>query len=228
MSVLRSRVGGSSKLDVSTCRSLWADMDEVTPEVARWRCHEIGIREPTIAVDSGFGVHLYWLLNDPVSVIDASNRVRFEGQLKSLQRQLGCDATSDVNRLLRLPGFWNVKDARNATAPSRCDLVQCLPGCRVAVEQFPQLGRNAADDNIQSTPAAPKPVDRYEQILHRLDVPATDRSRRDFGVICELLRAGLAPAEIWRQVAGRSKFATNGYAYFLTTIGNARDAVEDR
>ena len=106
----RSQVGGGKKRDVTTCRCIWADMDEVTPEVASWRCQEVGIPAPSVLVDSGYGVHLYWVLNAAVSVVDEGDRQRFERRLKSVYRLLDCDATSDVNRLLRLPGFWNVKD----------------------------------------------------------------------------------------------------------------------
>jgi hypothetical protein len=54
----RARRGVGRKCDVQTCRCVWADMDEVSSEVARWRCHEVGLPDPSILVDSGNGVHL--------------------------------------------------------------------------------------------------------------------------------------------------------------------------
>jgi hypothetical protein len=64
----RSHVGAGNKENVRTCRALWADMDEVTPEVARWRCQEPNVPDPSVLVDSGSGVHLYWLLERAVDV----------------------------------------------------------------------------------------------------------------------------------------------------------------
>jgi hypothetical protein len=219
----RSHVGGSTKQDVATCRCLWADMDDVTPEVARWRCQEVGIPDPSVLVDSGSGVHLYWMLNSTLAMVDDGERERFERRLKSLYRLLGCDATSDVNRLLRLPGFWNVKDVRSGAVPTRCELVQCFPGRRLAMDCFPDAAMAAPDRVVRLRCLAPIPDHRLKQILNRLDLPVEDRSRRDFGVMCDLLRLGVASENIWRYVAGRSKFATGGYSYFVTTLENARE-----
>ena len=221
----RSQVGGAKKRDVTVCRCLWADMDEVTPEVARWRCQEVGVPDPSVLVDSGSGVHLYWVLNAPVAMVDAEERQRFERQLKSLYRLLGCDATSDVNRLLRLPGFWNVKDARSGAAPTRCKLVRCVPGRRFAVDCFSGVAITPPDGVMPVRRLSTIHDHRLQQILDRLNLPIKDRSRRDFGVLCDLLRLGVATEDIWRYVADRSKFATNGYSYFTTTLQNALETI---
>ena len=63
---------------------------------------------------------------------------------------------------------------------------------------------------------------RYlEAVLQRLDEDAPDRSRRDFAVICQLLRGGLDPETIWQLVQHHSKFADRGREYFDITIQNA-------
>ena len=224
----RSQVGGAKKRDVVLCRCLWADMDEVTPEVARWRCQEVGVPDPSVLVDSGSGVHLYWVLDAPVVVVDDGERQRFERRLKSLYRLLGCDATSDVNRLLRLPGFSNLKDGRNGAPAVPCKLVQCRPNRRINLGCLPDIPEARLSKGIRRRSVSRDIEARTGTILSRLDVPVSDRSRRDFGVICELLRQGMSPEEIWLHVAGRSKFATHGYRYFLTTLKNAWDAVAAR
>ena len=59
----------------------------------------------------------------------------------------------------------------------------------------------------------------------RLDLPNHDRSRRDFAIVCGLLRLGLSAEEIWAIVVGKSKFETGGRAYFELTLANAEQAV---
>ena len=218
----RRAAGVGRKPDVRLCRSIWADMDDVTPEVARWRCKHSKLPQPSILVDSGSGAHLYWLLDAPVEFSDIRVVQRFEAALKRLYRRLGTDATSDVNRLLRLPGFWNTKNARNGDAGSQCVLVACDPQQRYSLDQV-----------VGALPAAPirRPVLRAEahairkfhvvDVAAELDRPVADRSRRDFAVVCRLLRMGVARAQIEALVKNRSKFATNGQDYFDLTLANA-------
>jgi hypothetical protein len=59
------------------------------------------------------------------------------------------------------------------------------------------------------------------ELVSRLDRPSPDRSRRDFAIVCDLLRLGLAKEDIWDLVSGRSKFESNGRSYFDVTISNA-------
>lgn len=54
---------------IRTVRVLWADIDHVTVEEATARVRAEGLPEPSIAVNSGNGVHLYWLL-DHLYLID--------------------------------------------------------------------------------------------------------------------------------------------------------------
>jgi hypothetical protein len=58
-------------------------------------------------------------------------------------------------------------------------------------------------------------------IVRNLDNPSRDRSRRDFAIVCDLLRLGLTRDEIWTIVSGSSKFESNGRPYFDVTIANA-------
>ena len=229
----RLRVGRGSKADVGVCRSLWADMDEVSPEMARWRCQFAGIPDPSILIDSGSGVHMYWLLDHAVDVSQEVARRRLESRVQCLQRSLACDATSDVNRLLRLPGFYNVKDARVGQQPALCRIIQCHAARRFELKHFPL---HAAKTTVgRSTPGrtgthrrgtrVPNPAQAM-RVVGLLEANVRDRSRRDFRVVCELVRLGMNADEIWALVASQSKFATNGIAYFRTTLRNAIEVVE--
>ena len=50
-------------------RVLWADLDGgCTPDEAKHRFKEAGLPPPAICVNSGHGVHLYWILGQPVTI----------------------------------------------------------------------------------------------------------------------------------------------------------------
>jgi hypothetical protein len=52
-------------------RVLWVDIDHVTVEEARARFERAGVPEPSVLVNSGNGVHAYWLLDEPYLIDDA-------------------------------------------------------------------------------------------------------------------------------------------------------------
>ena len=56
---------------IRVVRTLWADVDDGTPEDAIERCKAAGLPEPSIVVASGRGAHLYWLLREPFIIDDA-------------------------------------------------------------------------------------------------------------------------------------------------------------
>ena len=64
-----------------------------------------------------------------------------------------------------------------------------------------------------------------KELVGRLDRPSPDRSRRDFAIICDLLRLGLSRDEIWELVAGTSKFESAGRPYFDLTFTKAERSV---
>lgn len=217
----RAAHGGSRKSDVRICRSVWVDMDDVTPESARWRCHITGLPDPSLLVDSGSGVHLYWILREPVCVSTLENRRNFEVRLKMLYQRLRADSTNDVTRLLRLPGFKNMKDARNGAETPMCRLVWYSPDERFELDRLlPSYSASWSRPRLKKD-SMRQQDGQVGRIIARLDRTVTDRSRRDFGVICCLIRIGVRPEEIWRLVKHCSKFATAGRSYFETTIANA-------
>ena len=59
------------------------------------------------------------------------------------------------------------------------------------------------------------------ELIGRLEMPTRDRSRRDFAIVCDLLRLGLAKEDIWPLVSASSKFESAGRPYFDLTITNA-------
>jgi hypothetical protein len=89
--------------------TVWADIDFKNDGEAnsRARLDQYKFR-PSIIVNSGGGIHGYWLLNEPISV--QKHRARFEAALKNIAADLNADpAVCDIAHILRVPGTLNHK-----------------------------------------------------------------------------------------------------------------------
>jgi P4 family phage/plasmid primase-like protien len=78
-------------------RALWADLDHCTVEEALGRCQAGGLPRPSIVVCSGNGVHLYWILAQPIVVDDVGEPPGVETEFidrgpdkKKLPRKVVC------------------------------------------------------------------------------------------------------------------------------------------
>lgn len=206
-----------------TC--LWADLDGVSPNEALLRVSPL-LPAPTIVVNSGNGTHLYWKLTSSHTVIKDKERVSFEGLLRNLYSEIGGDSVSDLTRLMRLPSFLNCKNARNGKVPTSCTLVD-MNANSYALSDFSRW-MHRGDDNLKSLalpclariPSDVRTQKRIEGLLRYLDTETGDRSRRDFGVVCGLLRLGVSKEEIFNLVLGHSK-ANENPKYLIRTIQNA-------
>jgi len=74
--------------------------------------------EPMALVESGHGLHAYWIFENPVSLRDATN---YQAMLKALQDRLGSDPFHDLPRIMRVPGTMNLKDPGN---PVPCQILE--------------------------------------------------------------------------------------------------------
>lgn len=224
--------GDTSDRSIRTVRCLWCDIDSTTPGEAFGRWKDSRIPMPSIVVCSGSGVHAYWLLTQ--DVVTSRERARLAVILPNFYRSFGGDHVQNLSRILRLPGTLNYKDARNGRPPQMCALCQCDERLRYPLKAFERWFDPAPDRQRHATrtAASASPDSSVKEILARnaetallvfqLQKPTPDRSRRDFAVICGLLRLGLSEEEIWTLVAGTSKFQTAGRAYFDRTLANAR------
>ena len=223
------RYYGGTKDAVHACRVIWVDLDQVMPEEAAFRWQKV-LPDPSLLVDSGHGVHAYWLLDEPWDVSTVKSLQEFEGLLQGLYADLGADATQDVSRLLRLPGFVNFK-----APPAPCRLLVCRPELRYPRRLFdawrpeprPTAAQNPLDLAQHRMPRSPS-LGRLHDVLFRLRFEVVDRSRRDFGVVCDLQRLGLDREFAWKLVSPYSKFATDGRAYFDRTWRSAARRLGER
>lgn len=281
------RFGGNGQYEekwaIRTVRTLWSDIDDLRPAGVAERCTSSGVPLPTCVIDSGRGVHPYWVLVEPYLIDDAEtpldvhiewisvasgdsdqkkarrfivvggervyldapqNRPRLspramhiEDILAGLATTIGGDHTTDVSRLLRVPGTWRRKDARNGAEPIRCTIAELHPERLYSLEDFEQFAlRSPARQRRDKVSTAKLPRARKAispSLQAKLDEHilsaniAHDRSTEDFSLCCFAVRKGIDREYLWSQVAGESKFAARGRPYFDTTWEAACAAVQE-
>lgn len=232
----RARKGDSHDESIQTVRCVWCDVDGVTAEEVDDRWRDAGIPPPSLVVGSGSGIHGYWLLERDLQTME--DRLRFAAMLPHFYRSFGGDHVQNLSRILRPPGTMNFKDARNGRPPLPCKLLACNAKLHYPLHAFSPWIR-LAESEVESTTSsrssgshdpAPRAASycgngKVMELVSRLDRPSSDRSRRDFAIVCDLIRLGLAHEEIWELVRHTSKFESNGRAYFDHTIANAERRV---
>jgi len=229
----RPTSGDAQDERILTVRCLWCDVDSVSVEDAYRRWKDAGIPPVSIVVSSGSGVHGYWLLNRDFRSRD--ERALIGTMLPHFYRSFGGDHVQNLSRVMRPPGTVNCKDAQNGRPARPCTLYACQPNVRHSLKAFsrwitlarreqrrpPLCPVSAGSATLVLPEAALALQAKVMDIVRNLDNPSPDRSRRDFAIVCDLLRLGLTREEIWPLVASGSKFESNGRPYFDITIANA-------
>lgn len=127
------RIGVSSGKaeNVVECPALWVDIDCAKQGLAgdeTIKALEYLPFPPTIIINSGGGLHAYWMLEDAIDVSPASDaRHAVTGALRRLALILAGDTScAEVARIMRLPGTHNTKPATLALydgQPALCEIL---------------------------------------------------------------------------------------------------------
>ncbi len=130
--------GKLSKRDIARLRAVCADIDPKggAEQFASERQRLQGILRdlsecatpPSIAVDSGNGLQLFWLLDKPLRAEEHGAEIENIGQ--AIAHELGGDAVHNIDRVMRLPGTINLP------TPSKR-----AKGRKAAQASFKALGR---------------------------------------------------------------------------------------
>lgn len=215
---------------------------------------------PSIVIDSGGGVQALWLLDEPLFIggdIPAAEEAERYNQ--KLIADLDGDANCfNIDRLLRLPGTINLPNAKKRQAgrvPRLATVDEARsPGDRYSLSKF-TLGpaRSVAPAAGQATvqlESVPPPLasldelpERVTQRTRMLIVQGDDpddalrydsRSEVQFGVVCELVRAGCDDKTIAAVILDRDLgISAHTYAqqrplsYAARQIARARAEVEE-
>ncbi len=148
--------------------------------------------------------------------------------LAGIAFEIGGDHTTDLSRLLRMPGTLNRKDQRNGREPVPCMLAQCDPHRRYSIDEFakyaealPDPARRAMVDKVKLPAPRKLSSPRLDQFQERLlicdtaDVGA--RSEADFALCCWAVEHGVPREWAWREAQNVGKFHEAGQRYFDRT-----------
>ncbi|MFW5991671.1 MAG: helix-turn-helix domain-containing protein [Halanaerobiaceae bacterium] len=138
---------------------LWADYDNMKQLEVEYRIDNAGLPGPSIMINSGHGIHCYWLLDKP-----AGSEV--EPVVKAIANKTEADGqATDIARVMRLPGTVNVKKD-----PVKCEILEKNNKIYSLEDIAEELGVE-----IKQPQAAPKGANRpdidYQGIISQVDRP---------------------------------------------------------
>ena len=152
--------------------------------------------------------------------------------------KVGGDHTTDLSRILRLPGTLNRKDQRNGQVPTQCVLDEINDG-RYPLEAFASLAASSPSRVLRQRVAqVPLPKKRPMNLKRqtRLDsllamcaaAETGRRSEADYAVCCYAVEVGMDADQAWQAVCGVGKFAEAGRRYFEITWSAAKQHTREK
>jgi len=204
----RPKKGRGAEADVIAIPGLWFDLDclegkhnqQDLPSKAEALAfiHEFPLR-PSILIWSGGGLHAYWLFKKPLyfhtpeereAVKDLSSRFQRSILQRSEARGWKLDNTSDLVRLLRLPGTLNHKCDPVLVEIFEESGLRYLPADLDLSTERPSGSREKASSSQASSGLESLRLSIANKKLIKEGVPAGERSEAVMSVITSLLRAG--------------------------------------
>jgi P4 family phage/plasmid primase-like protien len=164
---------------------------------------------------------------------------QFQDILAGIAAKINGDHTTDLSRLLRLPGTLNRKDQRNAREPIPCTLVVCDSTRRYPISDFARYAEESPDRIRREAIAkvklpslrklsAPK-RDRFNELLLTCSqAEVGGRSDADFALCCWSVEHGVPRELVWTEAHNVGKFAEAGERYFNVTWENAEQQTRQR
>lgn len=234
----RDRSNGT-KANLAWTSAVWCELDvgKGKPYATLFDAYEAVRRfplYPSMIIESGRGLHLYWLLKEPWPLDNADDIAAFEAVTNGLAVVLQGDAAWDASRVLRLPGtLWHKEEP-----PREVKLAE-FNDRRYYLSDFeawatPPLrgepidfGEDAdAQEALRKAEANGLPA-RTWRLITEGHADGGDRSRSDFGACCDLIRANLSDDEvraIFRHYPIGDKYREmgEGNRYLGLTLGKAR------
>ena len=235
VAVRRDQTSGAL-VNCDTLTALFVDIDfkDIPEPDARARLAAFPLL-PSLVIASGNGLHVYWLLTEPLDLRTEAARVRV--LLRRLARRLGADRmAAEPARVLRMPDTYNYK----YDPPRRVEL-EAAPLERYTLAQFeevlPEAPSTRSSGSFELPPVIPE--GQRNDTLYRLA-----RSLKGKGLLEEAVLAALREtnrsrcepplddAEIEALAAhacsqeDRPEFLDASSRHHLTDLGNARRLVE--
>jgi len=122
--------------NIKQVRCLWIDLDCEDAKDQEKKLSEIRKFEfePSIIVNSGHGLHCYWLLDEIYEIHNEKELMHIKGIVKGLTKAIpGADHAFDLSRILRIPGTQNRKIPGNI---AEVELINFNPELRYPLKEF--------------------------------------------------------------------------------------------
>jgi len=187
----------------------------------RYFCKELTLPKPTM-VSSGYGIHVYWILREPVSYAEwlpVAHRIK--QQCKELGLMADPSVTADAARVLRIPGTRNYKYDTEKDVFVFNDKIQPP----VDFDEFSDLfgGESAPVPSLFDGVAKPAALDTNERGSSVMDLLAGNIQGRFKTILdktmagrgCEQIKIILTQQEdiqepLWRAGLSIAKFCVDG------------------
>jgi hypothetical protein len=157
---------------------------------------------PSIVVESGWGVHLYWLLH---GVTEIPNVARIESLLRVINGYFQCKREIGVDSMMRLPETFNCKIPSNVVT---CTIKYLNSEFRYDLREFEGLKSvSVQSPGLQPEQPSPVVVERV-QVGDDLDLALEPRSQRqDYGThgLSQFVKHELADSTAEGEPAVRSQ-----------------------
>jgi P4 family phage/plasmid primase-like protien len=173
----------------------------------------------------------------------SAKAIHIQDILAGIASKIGGDHTTDLARLLRLPGTLNRKDARNGKEPVPCVLLECDPARRYPFTDFERFAQASPDKARREKVVqvrlpsgarfAGRRLGRLNDLINACALEAVGaRSERDFHLCAWCVEQGLDRERVWSEVQSVGKFAEKGRGYFDRTWeaaeGKTREKIYER
>ena len=194
-----------SKNNCKKTRVLWADYDDMGQLEVEYRIDNAGLPGPSMIINSGHGIHCYWLLDKPAGP-------EIEPVLKAIVNKTAADGqAAELARVMRLPGTLNVKDA-----PVRCEILE-KNNKIYSLEDIAGILGVKPERPQETTEGQKKPDIDYKGIISKVDRPCiksmlggVEKGERNF-VLGRL-------AMYFRNIKGYSKKKTKKIIQYWNTL----------
>ena len=191
----RSKPGGKSDADVKHACAVFVDIDGLEDlQYVLNAIDDASLPGPSVVVESGRGLHVYWLLDEPITDLDQWRRLQ-KGIIRKLEHLIP-EIDSKIHnpsRIMRLPGSVNQKNGK------MCRVILANPNTQYALIEFPELHETPGIDMPGLAEGSVRLCDiaLSDFAIKTLNgkVKKGERNQRFFTLACELKARGVAFAE---------------------------------
>ena len=180
---------------------------------------EFDFIKPTLVVSSGNGIHVYWVLEEAVSVKNwkvVAERLKAYGMSQSLIQDR--NVTADIARVLRPVGTtWYPVDADDNREPQPVTTIEYNPETLYTLESFSQSipkSIGASEQKMEPRPKADNsaPITMNQALSSGIEYPPVDPELMiaRCGQIRKFSESGAMSYNMWRLNIGVMVYAQNG------------------